>query len=83
MFPLLVKLLSFANINNSFFVNHHNSLNLSYKVEENQFKNRNYTDEFYITDNNFIPITNNQVNLYKETEEYKLPINYDWRRKRS
>ena len=51
MFPLLVKLLSLANINNSFFVNHHNSLNLSYKVEENMFKDRNYTNEFFFSEN--------------------------------
>ena len=84
MFPLLVKFLTFANINNSLFIQKHNSLNLSYKVEENQFINRNYTDEFYIDENSHIMIQNltNSYDLLEDplTEDI-LPIDFDWRGK--
>jgi len=81
MFSLLVKLFSFANLNNSFFVDYHNSLNLSYKIEENQFKDRNYTNEFYITNTNNFIVTNNDKITYIKNDEQKLPTDYDWRKK--
>ena len=84
MFPLLVKFLTFANMNNSFFIHKHNSLNLSYKVEENQFINRNYTDEFYMNDKNHIIIQNLSTSsdlLEDPLNEDMLPINYDWKEK--
>ena len=82
MFSLLIKLFSFANLNNSLFIEYHNSLNLSYKVEENQFKDRNYTDEFYKTTNNFV-ITKGETNFFVENDDdaVELPIHYDWRKK--
>ena len=79
MFPLLVKLLSFANINNSFFVNHHNSLNLSYKVEENIFKDRNYTNEFYLSENHYVQNSFNQKLDFRSDE--LIPNHFDWRKK--
>lgn len=79
MFPLLVKLLSLANINNSFFVNHHNSLNLSYKVEENIFKDRNYTNEFYLSENHYVQNSFNQKLDFRSDE--LIPNNFDWREK--
>ena len=84
MFPLLVKLLSLANINNSFFVKNHNSLNLSYKVEENMFKNRNYTDEFFINEQSHFMIqnlTNSTDFLEDPLTEDILPIDFDWTKK--
>ena len=84
MFPLLVKFLTFANINNSFFVKNHNSLNLSYKVEENMFKNRNYTDEFFISEQSHFMIqnlTNSTDFLEDPLTEYILPIDFDWTKK--
>ena len=71
-------------MNNSLFIQKHNSLNLSYKVEENQFINRNYTNEFYIGENSHIVIQNltNPYNLFEDplTEDI-LPIDFDWREK--
>ena len=61
MLSYLLKLFIFANTNNFFFVKQHNSLNLSYKVEENMFKDRNYTNEFFISDSS-------------PSSRYKIPI---------
>ena len=79
MLSFLFQLFSFANMNNSFFVDHHNSLNLSYKVEENMFKDRNYTNEFYHSDNHFLS-KQNDIKLDFINEEL-LPIDFDWREK--
>ncbi len=82
MFSLFVKFLSFANMNNSFFIQTHNSLNLSYKVGENQFINRNYTNEFYNEENSHIMIQNlSYVPLEEPQGEDILPIDFDWRKK--
>ena len=37
-----------GNIENELFIKNYNKLNLSYTVEENQFIDRNYTDEYFI-----------------------------------
>uniref|UniRef100_A0A6C0BSP6 Peptidase C1A papain C-terminal domain-containing protein n=1 Tax=viral metagenome TaxID=1070528 RepID=A0A6C0BSP6_9ZZZZ len=79
MFPLLVKLLSLANVNNSFFVNHHNSLNLSYKVEENMFKDRNYTNEFFFSENHYVQKSFNDKLDFRSDE--LIPSHFDWREK--
>ena len=48
MISLLIQLFTFTNLNNELFIQEHNALNLSYKVGENQFLDRNYTDEYYV-----------------------------------
>tara|TARA_Y100000817_G_C16861180_1_gene545856 strand:+ start:3651 stop:4487 length:837 start_codon:yes stop_codon:yes gene_type:complete len=69
-------------MNNSFFIQTHNSLNLSYKVGENQFINRNYTNEFYNEENSHIMIQNlSYVPLEEPQGEDILPIDFDWRKK--
>ena len=69
--------LSLNPLNNTEFINHHNSLNLSYQVTENQFIEREYINEFYPSENHFI-ITNSTNEIL--TEEFP-PLHefVDWR----
>ena len=82
MFGFLVKLLSFANINNSLFIEEQNALNLSYTLGENQFIDHNYTDEF---------LKDNSMNFFMKDKGYMIdksinddkivPLEVDWRKK--
>ncbi len=68
-----------GNIENELFIKNHNKLNLSYTVEENQFIDRNYTDEFYLEDKMNYQI-NEQININDYLKENKLPEKKDWRK---
>ena len=50
------------SFNNSEFISHHNSGNHTYIVKENQFMNRNYTNEFYIDNNHLLIINSTNYN---------------------
>ena len=54
MLSFLIKILSFANLQNELFIHEHNSMNHSYSVEKNQFIDRNYTNEFFISENHLL-----------------------------
>ena len=63
MFTLLKSiLLSYISLNNKDFIQKHNSENHPYTVGENQFFERNYTNEFYIHNNHYM-INNDQKNI--------------------
>lgn len=77
MFSFLVRFLSFTNVNNQFFIQEHNSQNHSYIVGENQFINQNYTDEFLISENHYLPTEKKDcIQLKEEIEPYQI----DWRK---
>ena len=72
--------LSFAkSLNNSLpnreFISKHNSENHTYLIEENQFINRNYTDEFYIHKNHLLIHNSTNYNDLFETDKGSV----DWR----
>ena len=76
MLSFLVKLFSFANLNNQLFIQEHNSQNLSYTVGENQFIDHNYTNEFLISENHYLaPNTTDFIHY----EENMTPFQMDWR----
>ena len=59
MISLILNLLRFSNIlnsteNNRLFIQEHNNKNLSYSVEENQFIDRFYDNEFFKEDNHLL-----------------------------
>lgn len=61
------------------YIEKHNSFNSSYKLEENKFINRNYENEYFKTNNNYI-VNNNLSNQI----DYKLDVykdSIDWREK--
>ena len=61
MLSFLIHLLSFTGLNNSYFIQDHNSKNLSYQVEKNQFYYVNYTDEFNNIQPNVIFTDKNEI----------------------
>ena len=69
--------LSLNPLNNTEFINHHNSLNLSYQVTENQFIEREYINEFYPSENHFI-ITNSTNEILTNESQFILD-SIDWR----
>lgn len=78
MFSFLIKLLSFANLNNELFIQQHNDQNLSYTVTSNQFIDVNYTDEFNLqNENHYIPYESNNP-IHFETDI--VPFQVDWRK---
>ena len=78
MFSFLVRLLSFANLNNELFIQKHNDLNLSYTVTQNQFIDTNYTGEFSLqTNNHYIPYDKENPIQF---ENDIVPFQVDWRK---
>ncbi len=69
--------LSLNPLNNTEFINHHNSLNLSYQVTENKFIEREYINEFYPSEHHFI-ITNS-TNEILINESLFIQDSIDWR----
>ena len=64
-------------LNNTEFINHHNSLNLSYQVGENQFIEREYNNEFYPSENHIL--FNNSTNEIITNDSQLIPNSIDWR----
>ena len=79
MLSFLIKILSFANLQNELFIKEHNSKNLSYFVTKNQFFDRNYTNEYFISDNYFVKRDPIHVDEIKN-ENILVPENVDWRK---
>ncbi len=78
MLSFLIRLFNFANLNNQLFIQEHNSKNLSYKVEENQFIDQNYTDEFFLSENHII--LNNKTEFIEFEHSDNHPFRIDWRK---
>jgi len=68
-----------SSINNTEFIDHHNSLNLSYQLGENQFINRKYVDEFALQDSHFM-LRESDNNLVEEYPPFQHE-SIDWREK--
>jgi len=77
MFKLLLNILHISNIDNYNFLNNHNDK--SYEVGVNDFINRTYTNEYFISNNNFIK-TNYNIDIDIEYPEI-IPNSIDWRKK--
>ncbi len=74
---VIIGALSLANsLNNYDFISHHNSGNNSYLVEENQFINRTYTNEFYIYNNHLLIRNSSNYNDLNESDNESV----DWRK---
>ena len=67
-----------SHTDNREYIDYHNSKNLSYQLEENQFINREYMDEFYQPMNNF-SIHINSINNSDILPDAKYRV--DWREK--
>lgn len=78
MLSFLIRLFNFANLNNQLFIQEHNSKNLSYKVEENQFIDQNYTDEFFLSENHIV--LNNKTEFVEFEHSDNHPFRIDWRK---
>ena len=78
MLSFLIKLFSFANLNNQLFIQEHNSKNLSYTVEENQFIDQNYTDDFFLSENHIV--LNNKTEFVEFEHSDNHPFRIDWRK---
>jgi len=68
-----------VSMNNTEFIEHHNSLNLSYQLGENKFINREYINEFAVSDSHYIFRENDNV-----LEDDFPPVHHesiDWRDK--
>jgi len=61
--------------NNTEYIKEHNTKNVSYKLEQNQFVEREYINEFYPSMNNLI-VTNNTNIIHNNTNEKD---SIDWR----
>jgi len=64
------------SLNNKEFIENHNSGNHSYLVEENQFSNQNYTNEFYLDQNHLL--IENHTNYIQDLPETNNE-SVDWR----
>ena len=80
MLSFLIKLFSFANLNNQLFIQEHNSKNLSYTVEENQFIDQKYTDEFFLSENHILLNNKTEFVEFVEFELDHVPFKVDWRK---
>ena len=78
MLSFLIRLFNFANLNNQLFIQEHNSKNLSYTVEENQFIDQNYTDEFVLSENHIV--LNNKTEFVEFEHSDNHPFRIDWRK---
>lgn len=66
-----------SGLNNTEYINHHNSFDSSYSLEENKFIEREYINEFYDNNSNYFTIKNHT------TTNVMLPIpkhSVDWRK---
>ena len=79
MLSFLIKILSFANLQNEIFIQNHNSMNHSYSVEKNKFIDRNYTNEFFISENHLLKRDPPHIDEIKN-EDILVPEQVDWRR---
>ena len=78
MISFLIHLFAFSSMNNSHFIQDHNSKNLSYQVEENQFYHFNYTNEFnYISHNIILSDQNERITFDNDSI---VPVSKDWRK---
>ncbi len=78
MLSFLIHLLSVSSLNNSYFIQDHNSKNLSYLVEENQFFNLNYINEFNYMQHNIISTEKNNIITFND--DLNVPVSKDWRK---
>ena len=78
MLSFLIQYLSITSLNNSQFIQDHNSKNLSYQVEENQFFYLNYTNEFNYIQNNIISTEKNNIITFND--DLIVPVSKDWRK---
>ena len=67
-------------MNNQLFIQEHNSKNLSYTVEENQFIDQNYTDEFFLSENHILLNNKTEFVEFVEFELDHVPFKVDWRK---
>ena len=80
MLSFLLRLFNFANLNNQLFIQDHNAKNLSYTVEENQFIDQNYTDEFFLSENHIVLNNTTEFVEFVEFELDHVPFKVDWRK---
>ena len=77
LFSIFTYFQNIGSLNNVEFIKNH-SKDLPYQVEENQFINREYKNEFY--DSN-ISYNNTNYNVNDTFEDVIVPFNVDWRKK--
>ena len=77
LFSIFTYFQNIGSLNNVEFIKNH-SKDLPYQVEENQFINREYKNEFY--DSN-ISYNNTNYNINDTFEDIIVPFNVDWRKK--
>ena len=77
MLSFFIQLLSVSSLNNSQFIQEHNSKELSYQVEENQFFNHIYLNEFTNDTHNLFIRENNDIITFEN--DSIVPISKDWR----
>ena len=65
-----IGLLLLSGLNNTEYIKEHNIKNLSYKLEQNQFIEREYINEFYPSMNNLIVI--NSTNIIHNNTNFSL-----------
>ena len=78
MWSFFIKVLSLANIQNELFIQNHNSMNHSYSVGKNQFLDRNYTDDFYMSENHLLK--RDPLHIQEIQEDIIVPEQIDWRK---
>ena len=77
MLSFLLSFLTFSNLNNSLFIQNHNSLNLSYTLAENQFVDVDYVNEYNPSFHSLLP--NQQINDAIVFDNDITPLQKDWR----
>ena len=77
LFSIFTYFQNIESLSNIEFIKNH-SKDLPYQVEENQFINREYKNEFY--DSN-ISYNNTNYNVNDTFEDVIVPFNVDWRKK--
>ena len=77
MLSFLFSFLTFSNLNNSLFIQNHNSLNLSYTLAENQFVDVDYVNEYNPSFHSLLP--NQQFDDTIVFDNDITPLQKDWR----
>ncbi len=77
MLSFLFSFLTFSNLNNSLFIQNHNSLNLSYTLAENQFVDVDYVNEYNPSFYSLLP--NQQFDDTIVFDNDITPLQKDWR----
>tara|TARA_B100001094_G_scaffold250142_1_gene247613 strand:+ start:611 stop:1477 length:867 start_codon:yes stop_codon:yes gene_type:complete len=77
MLSFLFSFLTFSNLNNSLFIQNHNSLNLSYTLDENQFIDVDYVNEYNPSFHSLLP--NQQFDDTIGFDNDITPLQKDWR----